>query len=687
MSSTFIKRYIFVVGVLWSLICLIALAAHLREDYRQTISRLQTRAATMLERDILYRDWVAGHGGVYVPVTETSRPNPHLEFLPERDMIAKDGRQFTLINPSYMTRQAFDMDNRLGDTTSKITSRKFLNPNNAPDVWETDALVRLEQGQTLVSDVITAEGQSNLRTMRPFYVSEECLKCHSGQGYSVGDIRGGLSISIPFERSMLGHGLHNMKSVGLFGLLWLLGLVGVAILGRKIHRQFLLTLASDQQLDHAEMSLNFLSNYDRRTNLPNLFKFEELLSEMLSRFEPSSEQVIVTAMEIRNHKQIVNTLGSAVGDALLKTVAERVVTICPPGNSVARLDENRLIVAFSLDKDSSSAGSPLHDMFDEACKPLFLDGHEFFPIICMGTADCPADASDAKELVQMAGSALMFCLEGKQSGLKSYSAEMQEEARNRLEIERGLRTALADNSFDLYLQPQVDATSGEMIGAEALLRWQHPERGYISPAEFIPIAEENGLILPIGEWVLQTAAIQAVELHQRFKRIIPIGVNVSAKQFQSDDFVDIIDEVLAIDGMNPEMLEIEITEGTFIEDIDLTIEVLTDLKMRGLEIAIDDFGTGYSSLGYLNKFPIDRLKIDRSFVAEIASNEEDRLLVSLIVEMGRKLGLNVIAEGVEDEIQRNLLVGMGCHAIQGFLFSRPLAFDAFCSWCEDQPTA
>jgi EAL domain-containing protein (putative c-di-GMP-specific phosphodiesterase class I) len=216
------------------------------------------------------------------------------------------------------------------------------------------------------------------------------------------------------------------------------------------------------------------------------------------------------------------------------------------------------------------------------------------------------------------------------------------------------------------------------------LRWQHPERGFISPAEFIPIAEENGLILPIGEWVLQTAALQAVRLHQRFKRIIPIGVNVSAKQFQSVDFVDIIDQILTIDGMNPEMLEIEITEGTFIEDIDLTIEILTDLKMRGLEIAIDDFGTGYSSLSYLNKFPIDRLKVDRSFVAEIAANEEDRLLVSLVVEMGRKLGLNVIAEGVEDETQRSLLVAMGCHAIQGFLFSRPLGFDAFCAWCEDQ---
>ena len=582
MNSTFIKRYIFLVGVLWSLICLIALFAHLREDHRQSISRIQTRATTMLERDILYRDWVADHGGVYVSVTDTSRPNPHLEFLPERDIVATDGREFTLVNPSFMTRQAFDMDNRLGDTTSKITSRKFLNPNNAPDAWETSALVRLEAGDSLVSDIVTEEGRSLLRTMRPFYIVDDCLKCHSGQGYRLGDIRGGLSVSIPFELSLLSHGLHNLKSVGLFAFLWFLGLAGVAILGRKIHHQFLLTLASDQQLDHAEMSLNFLSNYDRRTNLPNRFKFEELLSEKLSQVETTGEQVIVTALEIRNHKEVVNNLGPAASDALLKTLAERIATICPVGNSVARLDENRLIVAFFGEKNSLAAETPLQNVFTETCRPLKLDGHEFFPIICMGVALCPVDAVDARALVQKAGSALMCCLEEKQSGVKSYTEEMQNEARKRLEIDRGLRMALADKSFDLYLQPQVDATSGALIGAEALIRWQPPEIGFISPADFIPVAEENGLILPIGEWVLQTAAIQAVLLHQKFKRVIPIGVNVSAKQFQSSDFIDIIDEILSIDGMQPEMIEVEM-ELLVLQNKKLEIELENERKRQQLE--------------------------------------------------------------------------------------------------------
>ncbi|NIN62610.1 MAG: EAL domain-containing protein [Gammaproteobacteria bacterium] len=274
-------------------------------------------------------------------------------------------------------------------------------------------------------------------------------------------------------------------------------------------------------------------------------------------------------------------------------------------------------------------------------------------------------------------SALTYCLEEKPSGAALFSLSIHDQAKTRLEIETGLRTALNDNSLALYLQAQVDS-AGTLIGAEALLRWKRNGEEYIPPAEFIPVAEESGLILQIGEWVLQTAAIHAMRLHEKFGRVIPVGVNVSARQFQDTSFIDIVDEVLSIDGVSADMLEIEITESTFIQDISKTIEILTDLKVRGLQIAIDDFGTGYSSLSYLNRFPVDRLKIDMSFVADIATSEDDRVLISLIAEMGRKLGLKVIAEGVEDEIQKHLLIGMGCDALQGYLFGRPVPFDDFC---------
>jgi len=684
MNITFIKRYVLLIGIVWSLACAFALISHFRDDYQQAVNSAQTRAKTMLERDILYRDWVASHGGVYVPVSEASPPNPHLEFLPERDIKTVDGRHLTLVNPAYMTRLAFEQDNHLGGTISKITSLKYLNPDNAPDPWEKSALLQLEEGGELISGVADINEQPYMRVLRPFYIEPTCLKCHAVMGYQLGDVRGGLSISIPLEPFLSGPVQHNLVSITLFTLLWLVGLAGVVLLGRKLYSQTCQAVESERQRDHAEMSLAFLSNYDRRTNLPNRFKFEELLFDTFQKVDGTGGSVAVIALEVRNYKQIVDNFSHPVGDALLKMMAEQLSVLLTSNDAIARFGEDQLLFTYVCQDGNTFSEDWLQQLLAAASKPLILENHTFFPVIGIGATLYPDDAVDAKGLVQKAASALSFCLVSKQSGVQLYSQSLQEEAKRNLEIERGLRSALAVNGFELFLQPQVDAASGALVGAEALLRWQHEDLGNVSPAEFIPVAEETGLILPIGEWVLQTACIQAIRLHEIFGRIIPIGVNVSAKQFQDPSFIDIVDEVLAIDGMLPEMIEIEITEGTFIEDLGKTIEILTDLKVRNLQIAIDDFGTGYSSLSYLSKFPIDRLKIDRSFVIAIADNKDDRILAGLIAEMGRKLGLNVIAEGVEDEVQRQLLVGMGCHAIQGYLFSRPLPFDGFCAWVENQ---
>jgi diguanylate cyclase (GGDEF)-like protein len=674
---TFVKRYVFGVCLLWSLACVIALVSHLQNDYEQTVERVKVRAQTMLERDILYRDWVAGHGGVYVPVTDSSIPNPHLEFLPERDILTDDGERLTLINPSYMTHQAFEQDNLTAETVSRITSLKVLNEENVPDEWESQALKKIEKGVSLVSEVVDIEGTPHVRTIRPFYIEDACLKCHEVHGYKVGDIRGGLSISIPIDAVAKEDSYHDLLSVSLFLLLWGTGFVVIVALGRKLHAQTIDAVESDRRRDHAEMSLNFLSNYDRRTNLPNRFKFEEQVNAVMPLVDEAGGSIAVMVLEVRNCKQIVDTFDFPVGDKIFKLLAEKIAMLLEPNDSVARFGEDRLLLSYTSTGDSASPDDMLPKILAEAGRSLSLENHEFFPVVCIGASLYPEDAADATRLVHRAVSALTFCLECKQSGLELYSQSLQEFAKSRLEIEGGLRRSLVEDGFELYLQPQVDSVNEALIGAEALMRWKF-NGNFVSPEKFIPIAEASGLILPIGEWVLRTAGRQAVELYKRFGRIIPVGVNVSAKQFQDPDFIDIIDSVLAGEGMSAEMIEIEITEGTFIEDIDRTIELLTDLKIRGLQIAIDDFGTGYSSLSYLNQFPIDRLKIDRSFVIDIAESKDDRILVSLIAEMGRKLGLNVIAEGVEDNLQKNLLLGMGCHAMQGYLFGRPLPFEEFC---------
>jgi len=678
MNLKFIKRYIALIGAVWTLACIAALTSHLHDDYQKMVELVQARAGAMLDRDLLYLDWAESNGGVYVPATKSSPGNPHLESLAERDIETSDGLRLTLINPSYMIRLVYQWENPPGDTTSKLTRLKYLDHDTAPDPWETQALRKLAGGAESVSEVVEVDGNSHIRLMRPFPVEGTCRKCHDDPGWRPDRVGGGLSLSVPLHSFLADNWQHNRLTTGIFVMLWMAGLYSIVLLGRKLFDQTNKMLESERRRDYAEMSLNFLSNYDRLTSLPNRFKFEEQLDVAFEKIDDGGGCVVVTALEVRNYKQIIDNFDHPVGSKLFKMLAERVAALLPQEDSVARFGEDRLLFSYTFPAGQAFSQSLLNHLYDAASKPMILKDQEFFPQICMGSALYPNDATNAKQLVHKVVSALSSCLEQNHGGIKLYSQSLLENAKSRLEIESGLRRSLADNNFELYLQPQIDAIRGKLIGAEALIRWQMEDRGYVPPNEFIPVAEECGLILRLGEWVLQTACIKAVQLKKEFGRVIPLGVNVSATQFQDPEFIDIIDEALCIEGVEPAMLEIEITESTFIEDIDRTIELLTDLKIRGLNIAIDDFGTGYSSLSYLNKFPIDRLKIDRMFVADIADNQEDRILVSLIVDMGHKLGMNVIAEGVEDEIQKNLLIGMGCRSMQGFHFAKPLPFEDFC---------
>ena len=673
-----------------------AMSAYLWLDYQHTIDRVKVRAQTLLERDLLYRSWGVSKGGIYIKVSENHQPNPHLAFLPNRDINLPDGNMLTLITPSNITHEAFELSNQAGETLSKITALKVVNPSNSADAWERDAINQFKQGAKEVSAVDNLHGKQYVRTMRPFVVGKKCVKCHSAQGYDVGQIRGGLSISIPLDPVLAESRQTTYMVIAMFFGLWCMGMVGISLQFRKLKRQTELALEHEQHRDHAETNLYYMTNYDSRTNLPNRVMFEKRMQSIVSQDSNPSQGsslpqdsnqgnwLTVVTLEMKNFRQLQEISSENVGAAYLKICAERIADHVHPEDVIARLDENRLIFTLGHHEEQLGACHVYKDIQESLCEPVQLSSGEVFPVAFMGAAFYPNDASDIASLIKMSGAALDRSLEKGEGGFEMYSEIMQSEVVDRISMENNLRKALQNDLFVLHFQPQIDAVTGEMTGVEALLRMQGENGQLVPPDKFIPVAEESGLIIPIGEWVLRTACMQVVRMQKQTGLALQIGVNVSARQFRDPALPELVEKILTETGLAPGCLEIEITESTFIGDIDKTIETLTDLKIRGVQIALDDFGTGYSSLSYLNKFPIDRLKIDRSFVADISDNKDDRLLVGLIVEMGRKLGLNVIAEGVEDDIQKHLLIGMGCHVMQGFLFARPLAFDDFCDLVKEQ---
>jgi len=677
MQVKFVRKNMLLFALGWTLMVAVATGVYLWLDRVHTIEGEAIRAKTLIERDMLYRSWGVTKGGIYVPVTENNQPNPLLAFLPNRDIVLGNGKMLTLMTPSNITQQAFELSNKAGDTYSKITALKVVNPSNKADDWEASAIHRFEQGADEVTGVDMLAGKPYVRTMRPFVTEKKCVKCHSAQGYDIGEIRGGLSISSPLEPALEAAKKRNKPIIGMLVLLWTIGMCGISLQCRRLRRQTELAFEHERQRDQAENNLYYMTNYDRRTNLPNRNYFTERLNAALTGGTDKEHKIAVIALEVRNFRRIRETNGEAVADNYLKACAQRVAEKVAGDSVIARYDDNRLIVSQSHFEDQLGITNALQTLGESLAVPLVVGGETYYPEAWMGVSLYPDDGESAGNLIQMASAALERASVSLESGFEMYSQALQAEAMEFLAIETGLRVALEKGQLKLHFQPQVEAITERVIGAEALLRWTTESGLVIQPNKFIPVAEETGLILPIGAWVMRTACQQAVSWYMETGQYLQVGVNVSAKQFSDPTFVDQVDSVLSESGLPAEYLEIEITEGTFIEDPLRTVEILTDLKIRGLRIALDDFGTGYSSLNYLKKFPVDRLKVDRSFVVEIANNEDDKAIVSLIADISRNLGLDVVVEGVEEAGQRDVLLSMGCTAIQGYYYSKPLDSGAF----------
>ncbi|WP_438463775.1 putative bifunctional diguanylate cyclase/phosphodiesterase [Marinomonas sp. PE14-40] len=438
-----------------------------------------------------------------------------------------------------------------------------------------------------------------------------------------------------------------------------------------------LSLLDVHNLREQENSLFKLKNYDPLTDLPNRHLLYQELDLTLKNSYLRSEEFGVLYLDLDGFKVVNDSFGHRVGDELIVQVAKRLLATLPKGARLFRLggDEFALIQEdiSSIDKLEELAQS----LMQAACAAYPIAEMEMLITASIGIAHYPSHGEDVDTLLQRADVAMYRAKSIGHNSYKVYNSKMSQSLNAYMTLGGGLRRAIENQEFELYYQPKVRLSDQFTVGAEALIRWQHPEFGMISPDRFIPIAEETGLILPLGEWVIRTACKQLQKWREQGYPEISLSVNLSGRQFMQADLVYMVKEVLAETGVNPKNLELELTESMLMADADQTIEKLHGFRELGLSLSIDDFGTGYSSLAYLKKFPIQTLKIDRSFVRDLGSNSDDNAIVKATIAMASSLNLKVIAEGVENYSQLNVLKSYECQEVQGFFFAKPMSSNDF----------
>ncbi|MFZ5640685.1 MAG: EAL domain-containing protein, partial [Bacillota bacterium] len=417
--------------------------------------------------------------------------------------------------------------------------------------------------------------------------------------------------------------------------------------------------------------------HDPLTGLPNRILFNDRLALALVQAQPNQDMLAVLFLDLDRFKIVNDMLGHAVGDRVLKEVAGRIKECLQKSDTIARLGGDEftiLLPRISHEEDAAKVAQKIIQAFQ---LPWMLGNQEFHITVSVGIALYPNDGDDAESLLKHADTAMCRAKDQGRNNYQLYTPAMNAKIMERLTMENSLRYALKRNEFTVFYQPQVNTASGQITGMEALVRWLHPDRGLVGPVEFIPLAEDTGLIIPIGEWVLHTACAQNKAWQESGLQPVRVTVNISACQFQQQNLVNTVAQALKQTGLDPQWLELEITESALMQDLDFTIKVLQDLRDMGVRISVDDFGTGYSSLNYLKRFPIHTLKIDRSFVRDITDNPEDAAIVSAIIVLAHNLNLNLIAEGVETPDQLAFLKHCRCCEMQGYLFSKPLPAGEF----------
>lgn len=421
--------------------------------------------------------------------------------------------------------------------------------------------------------------------------------------------------------------------------------------------------------------LHYLAHHDVLTDLPNRLLFLERLSHALTRAQRSKNTCAVLFLDLDRFKKINDTLGHDAGDHLLQAVAERLKNVVRDGDTIARIGGDEFIVLLEDIKAPEDVGSISRKILHKISRPFSINHQKLYTSTSIGISLFPADGTDAHTLLKNADAAMYRAKDRGRNNYQFYSADLGAKALKYFALENDLHNALEREEFVLYFQPQMDLKNGNITGVEALIRWNHPESGLVSPAEFIPLLEDTGLIVPVGEWVLTAACEQVKEWQNAGIDIKRLAVNISSRQIEDRQFLQTVESVLKNTKMDPKMLEFEITESLLMSHAEQTLQTIRELSDMGIRLAIDDFGTGYSSLSYLKRFPIDTLKIDQSFVHDITTDTEDAAIIKAILAMSRSLNIDVVAEGVETREQEAFLKAHGCDYVQGYLYARPAPSD------------
>jgi diguanylate cyclase (GGDEF)-like protein len=427
---------------------------------------------------------------------------------------------------------------------------------------------------------------------------------------------------------------------------------------------------------HAEDRMVHLAHHDALTDLPNRVLLMDRLNQLIKSAQRTISKVAVVFIDLDRFKEVNDSLGHDAGDLLLQTVAKRLSTTVRDQDTVARMGGDEFVVVVQGLREGRDVALLAQKLLSCLVEPITLNAYDHTVTASIGISLYPDDATNAQDLIRNADAAMYQAKAAGRNVYRFYTSDLNQRALEMLSTENALRRAIERQGFVLHYQPQIDIASGLVVGAEALIRWNHPDLGLVMPGKFIPIAEERGLIVPIGSWVIEEAARQAA-IWQNAGTRITLAVNVSAVQFRQKDFVEQLQNSVRNHGITPDRLELELTESIVMRDAETTIKLLQNLHDIGFQLSIDDFGTGYSSLSYLRRFPIDKIKIDQTFVRAARQDESAGSIVTAIIGLARSLKLKVIAEGVETREELEILGNQGCDEAQGFLFSPGIDAEAF----------